>query len=161
MRFGRVDDIVMAIWPYVMDCRYHDSHQHSWYHSMSMIITLQCGILARTSLFSPAYIRFWPTVRHFLTHCTSLVGPVAMPACKHLPPSWVQCHWQTGKKPKNIKNEKYITYHFWVTFIYQSFVCNMNYCKLSWDWRVNVATFMRLLSYRTAASSAASSQDGY
>ena len=30
------------------------------------IITLQCCILARTSLFSPAYVRFWPIVRPFL-----------------------------------------------------------------------------------------------
>ena len=38
-------------------------------------IILQCCILARASLFSPAYVTFWPTVRHFLAHCTSLFWP--------------------------------------------------------------------------------------
>ena len=34
--------------------------------TLCVIITLQCCILARTSLFSPAYVRFHPTIRHFL-----------------------------------------------------------------------------------------------
>ena len=50
------------------------------------IITIQC-ILARTSVFSLVYVTFWPTVLHFLAHCTSLFGPVAMntPHTPHAP----------------------------------------------------------------------------
>ena len=46
---------------------------------MLHIITLLCRILAHTSFFNPAYIRFWPTVRHFWAHCVSLFGPLAAP----------------------------------------------------------------------------------
>ena len=51
------------------------------------IITLQCCILAHTSLFSPAYVTFQPSVRHFSAHCTSLFSPVAVPILGTPPPS--------------------------------------------------------------------------
>ena len=59
------------------------------------IIRLQCCILAHTSLSSPAYVRFWPTVRQVLAHCTSLFGPVAMPT-NDPPPPHTHTHTNVG-----------------------------------------------------------------
>ena len=43
--------------------------------------------------FQPRVRPFWPTVRHFLAHCTSLFGPVAMPTNKYSPTlTPIPCH---------------------------------------------------------------------
>ena len=51
----------------------------------SQIITLQCCILAHTTVFSSVYVRFRPPVHQISTHCMSLCGPVAMPRNEHTP----------------------------------------------------------------------------
>ena len=51
-----------------------------------IVKSLQCCILARTSLFSSAYVSFWSTVRKALAHRASGFGPVTMSTNEHFPP---------------------------------------------------------------------------
>ena len=57
--------------------------------TLKLIITLQCCILAPRSLFSPAYVRFWTTVRHLLATVRHflVLWPCPQMNTLHPPPS--------------------------------------------------------------------------
>ena len=112
---------------------------------MFIFITLQCCILAHTSLFSPTYITFWPIIHHFLAHCTSLFGPVAMPTNEpptpphttHTPMhphphplSWTQINFGWKSIKEKVKRKINI-YKKWIdTWNLMKSLLNLLWCEL-------------------------------